>query len=422
MAYIPPFATEITSESRNEIVDVESLNVFDDKRVGKTITLIGDVAYNITKKFPWEDVEFVLDPDARITFLTSNTVSSSITTSILPGRTLFSGALNRISFEGIDITSENGGDCFNFTKGNTLIPFMGLDRFVVGGFDRVGTVDNLTLIMNNIGYGGNSNGWKLLNCPLLSISEQNLVFNDGISFEFSGTTGSIFFTTIIADPTPANITFDLSGTLVSALFNSLVVNPLSGKSVFNIDPSIVITGAFQIIGGSIDTSSGGTMFKAGSLDQTDPKIIVDNVFGTPSSYVVGFMVMTGNSTVTTINDVGVYEDIAGTITAGPANERFTFSTDTLTYTGREDIKVAIDISIFLQRDIAAASRVLKFGMFLNNVVDQEAEVTMSSDITNSSFTTGIRLVTGDTLKMKVQNTQDTADVIITTFDFRVIEA
>ena len=419
MSNIPLGATVLTDISEFRTVNVSSLSAFK-APVGNRIPL-EEVAYNFTKPIDLGTLDgFSVPTNGNFVFTTENSNTNNLTFNGTGA--LFTGATGRFFNGGVDLISTAGGTGFDLTAGVGVAPILFMKEMRIQGFDKVGVTDGVLVALENVGYIFNDEGWDLRNAGILQVAEQNILLSGGISYKISGTTGSIFFNTIESAPISTATTFDISGTVGAAFFNGVKVKPISGGSVFNIDSGIVVNGAFQIIGGSIDTSAGGTMFKAGSLDQTDPQIIVQNVFNAKDSYVVGLMVMIGNTTATTINTQGVYEDIAGTIVGAADNQRFTFSVDTLTYTGLEDIIAAIDISLFMRRDIAAASRVMKFGLFLNGVLNQEVEATMSDAITNSSFPTGINLVTGDTLKMKVQNTQDTADVIITTYDFRVIEA
>ena len=165
-----------------------------------------------------------------------------------------------------------------------------------------------------------------------------------------------------------------------------------------------------------------------TYDNTDSELIADNVqdaideLATPE---IGIMFMTENTVETDINavGVGVYTDIAGTITAGANNNLFDFDgDDTLTYTGERSFEAAFDVSIFTKRASAAAARVMKAALLINDVVVQEVPFTMTASITNASFVSAGPLEMDDEIKMQVQNTEDSANIVFTTFDFRILRA
>lgn len=139
--------------------------------------------------------------------------------------------------------------------------------------------------------------------------------------------------------------------------------------------------------------------------------------------VMGAMFMIGNTIPTVISNIGEYVDIEGTILAGAGNELFDFDgDDTLTYTGVKPITIAPNVSLYTKRASAAASRVMKAAILLNDVVVQEAEFTMSASISDAVFFGSLDIIIGDEIKMQIQNTQDTANVIVTTYNFRILEA
>ena len=163
-----------------------------------------------------------------------------------------------------------------------------------------------------------------------------------------------------------------------------------------------------------------------TYDNTDSGLISDNVkeaIDELANLEVGIMFMTGNTTETVIAAANTYVDIAGTITAGANNNLFDFDgDDTLIYKGERPLKAAFDVSFFTKRASAAAGRVMKAALLINDVVEQEVEFTMTASIANASFVSVAPIVTDDEIKMQVQNTQDAANIIFTTFDFRILRA
>ena len=147
-----------------------------------------------------------------------------------------------------------------------------------------------------------------------------------------------------------------------------------------------------------------------TYDNTDSGLIADNVkeaIDELANAEVGIMFMTSNTVETVITASNTYVDIAGTIVAGVNNNLFDFDgVDTLIYKGARPLEAALDVSIFTKRASAAAARVMKAALLINDVVEQEVEFTMTAAITNASFVSVGSLVFNDEIKMQVQNTQD----------------
>lgn len=472
MGYIPVFASEITDITRNNAINVESLSAFGTP-VGRTTTLVTGTTYIITKDFDWEDRLFIIPNGGDIGIETSSSVSNGITTSISGSDVLFSGQINRFFLVDLDITS-SGGQCFDLTGAPGLFPTLQITRGTLIGFDAIGTVDSAAITLRSVGYFFNGAGWAFNDVGAINLQTQIFAFHTGDHITATGTTNTVIATDVAGVPLTGDqiFNFDALTVLESTHISETLFNPVNGGDtglVKVLTSDTLLDNIFTDIrvdttGGTValelpdtdsmemptgydifvtDLGSAGTnnitiIQNSSSLlpidlkpsfvmDVDDQAIIITKVngqwviTGNSADYIViGLMAMISNATVTTINTAGVYEDIAGTIVGSAGNQRFDFATDTLTYTGVRDIESAIDISIFLKRETAAASRVMKFGLFVNDVLQQEVEVTMTSDITNASFATVLSLVTGDDIKMKVQNTQDTANVIITTYDFRAL--
>ena len=139
---------------------------------------------------------------------------------------------------------------------------------------------------------------------------------------------------VLLDPT--NTSFDL--TLIDAteiegalmVFkklkgspNSVTLVPQSGQTIEGAS-NFTLTGT---LGSSVTLFSDGT---------TDLKIA-----STYNNTAVGVMGFLDNATDTVITTVDTYTDIAGTISAGASNEKFTLSGGVLTYTGKQSQKFVI---------------------------------------------------------------------------------
>jgi len=362
-----------------------------------------------------------LDKDARITFSTTNTVANGISTTILPGRSLFSGALSRIDFIGVDITSANGGICFNLTAGNVFLPVLFLNKSRVQGFDQVGITVGVSIALENIAHLANTNGWDITDATILQIAEQNVVFSQGITYKISGTTGSAFYTTIESTSIAVDTTFDISGTIDVAVIDTLHVHPASGGAVFNIDSGLVVNNTFQISGGSVDTSSGGTMFAVGSLDQTDPRILVRDVAGTPSSQWKGSTGFTGNTTETVFADTSTWVKVEGTYVAGDL-ERFTEALGILTSAALEDISPTIISTVAIVPNPDIEDDVIELALFNGTTQISDAVQLISPVMFQGApdYVYSVQMpivienpvvVTSDALQVKARNTSNATNAV-----------
>lgn len=397
MSNIPLGATILSDIADFQEIKVSNINAFlTVPPINNRLQLLANVAYDWTRPINLEGFDgFDIPTNGNFVWTTRNTNVNNLTFN--GTGSLFEGATGRFANLGVDTISTNGGVCYDLTAGAGVFPLVFLKEMRVQGFTTVGILNGVSLGAENVGYVLNANGWEISDAAILQIAEQNWILH-------------------------ANDHYSLSGNIGSAFINTIVANPASGKAIFNIDSGIT-TDTIQITGGLMQTSGGGTMFAAGGIDQTDPRVWVDTFANAQASYTVGIMVMLDNTTPTVISTVDTYVDIGGTILAGANNERFTFDgDDELTYTGTQDIKAAIDVSVFLKRESAAAPRVLKFAILVNDVIVKEASVTMTASIAPAPFTGELPLVTGDRIKVQVKNTQDTANPVITTFDFRILEA
>ena len=97
--------------------------------------------------------------------------------------------------------------------------------------------------------------------------------------------------------------FRIQGTSLTTEFQSFEAIPLSGDSVFDVDSAY--TGLMSIAAVNVVTAYGGTAFKAGSLDQKDPKFISSHNRGLPDSQIVAGLYVRNNTTTTTTNIKGV---------------------------------------------------------------------------------------------------------------------
>ena len=205
-----------TDLSRNNTVNVESLSSFP-APVGNVITLhAGNPTYNWTKSVNTGPYEFVIPDGNNVTFTTTNPVANTWTTEIAVGKTLLSGAVARVEFNGLDVTSINGGKCFSLTAGVGVIPILFKERMRVIGFDDIGDLDGLTFVSENVAYISNGAGWLLNNVPVMDVAEQNYLNQVGDHITMTGTSSYVIFRDTIGNPSIGDQLFNLDALTVAA--------------------------------------------------------------------------------------------------------------------------------------------------------------------------------------------------------------
>lgn len=402
MSNIPLGATVLTDLGRNSIINVESLNAFP-IAVNSQINLPNiDPAYIWTKANNTLDNEFIPFDNTNISFLSFNNVANTWTATITTGATLISSTeASRISFSGIEITSLNGGAFVDLTAGVGGRPALAQSEQLISGFDSLGTTSGLSIFIENIGYVNNGGGITFDDAGGIIFTEANFVNQDG-----------------------DHIT--LTGTLGFALFNTVIAAPSVGDAIFNIDSSLVIDTKIVIRDTFFDDSNGGTLFAAGGLDQTDPQVNAFNNGNALDSYWVGVMGFLDNATDTVIDFVDTYTDMAGTILAGANNERFTFSTNELTYIGLETKKFVINVHISLKKALGASARTVRAALFIDTgsgfVETGSAPLDMDNNLKSFGFA-GVQILnTGTKLKVMIKNETNDDDILVVTYDVVVHEA
>jgi len=147
------------------------------------------------------------------------------------------------------------------------------------------------------------------------------------------------------------------------------------------------------------------------------------------SRAIGAFSMAGNATVTVINTVNVYEDIAGTATGAAVNSKFSFSTspNKLTYDGSTDITILGLVNIGARRDSGAAVRLSRYTAFKDEgagFVELPVATTtidLTNQIRNATLAILTTLTNGDVIKVQVRNEDDTADILVVALSMILFE-
>jgi hypothetical protein len=211
-------------------------------------------------------------------------------------------------------------------------------------------------------------------------------------------------------------------TISGASSGSLTMSDIDSRPESNeslLDVAANYGGQVSITGG-IHRLAMGSFFKAGSRDQTDPSIDVNNVSNVQSSANIAFANLDNNALSTTINVLGTAVKINATTWADVVSSRFSLNTDgTWTYNGIEPINVSGTLIVSV--DAAGggtktmSAYLAKNGVF---IADSRGKSAGSSDtqIVSSDI---IPIVTGDTIEAYIANDSDTVNLTITTASFRL---
>jgi len=187
---------------------------------------------------------------------------------------------------------------------------------------------------------------------------------------------------------------------------------LASGSVFSINRNFV--GVAGVVG----------TYNTGSLTQTDPRITVSQVEGVPDSQIIFNFAVTGGADLTTINTTDVFQDINFTNATFTiiGTERFTLINPIngeFRYEGKEDITLSVNGFGSLTK--TAQGKLFEFVPAVNgaelsaSIAPSPVEVSLV--LASTPFAGVIAMSSGDTIKMKIRNTEDADDATVQGFSF-----
>lgn len=227
----------------------------------------------------------------KITFITSES-EATLNFSQASGGVFVSNSnttISRLNILNMDIITQPGASLFNI-DGAEYIQFK---RSIFRGVGSIGSINNtVTVTSRDSSFIGFNNGLAIENCTILYMRAIEL--NPGQSVTNGFLVG-------------------VEGTFLSTVFTDIQAIPISGDAVFNFDSDL----SGRIILHIVNAISlyGGIPFKAGSLDQTDPKIDAEASPNIPNSHTIGSLYMERNSVDTIITIAGNEGDITSFINA-----------------------------------------------------------------------------------------------------------
>lgn len=395
--YFPPF---------NNLRVIKTLTDFP-TAVSGVITLEDDVAYLIdgdvnigANRIVCGDNNAIIGHSPEISFLHNTLASAAMITGI---QTLncfdisfyVSGAGATI----LDLDAATSPDTNNAIDWRN-VNFSGGD---------IGTIkDYSNVIMNTIG--------------IIDKTDEGLpALGDG--FTFDGTIGSVVFTdSIFTASGSGNTAVTLAATL------TLTRRFRASDCAFVITSSAV--GIDHVTGVTIDPEglilrdcnfAGGATYLVG-VDYTNDDARFEGCRGITNTYAAGYATMIGNSTVTTISTSSTPVKIAGATTNSNLTQKFTHTSNRLTYTGALSRLCKITAIVTLS---SGNNRQIGVYIAKNGTVIDESETYLTTNsggrLENGTCQTVSQVTTDDYFEVWVENNTDTNNVTVEDLSLSIVD-
>jgi hypothetical protein len=274
-------------------------------------------------------------------------------------------------------------------------------------------------------------GVNFTNCPIVGMikSYSNFIMSDcallnSANMEFDGTMGTVGFVNSLFSGTASQTILNFPSTLtitrrIRCIYSSFIA--FSGATAINVDASAVIPVESYILD-TVNFSGGATY--TGGVTYIDNKAFFSNCKGIVNSSAIGQMYYTNNTTQNTIATTNVFEKIVGTTTAGSINQKFSHTSNRLTYTGGLARSFKVTAFLSAQATVTNATtilvRIAKNGV---TIAESEAQATTSSTLRNESLPSQaiIEMTTNDFVEMYIANATNANNLLVTELNV-VIEA
>jgi hypothetical protein len=275
-------------------------------------------------------------------------------------------------------------------------------------------------------------GVNFVNCAIVGTVKtySNFIMNDcallnSANMQFDGTIGTVGFVNCLFSGIAAQTTLNFPSTLtitrrIRAIYSSFVA--FGGATAINVNVNAVI----PVEGYILDTInfSGGATYVAG-VQHTDNKALFQNCKGISNSAEIGQMYFTDNATQNAIATQAVFEKIEGTTTASAQNEKFTHTSNRLTYTGgitREFVVTASCSANSVNTPAAVITvRIAKNGV---TIVESESQATTSAAGRNENFYCQalVTLATNDFVELFISNQTNANSLLATELNLLIRSA
>lgn len=276
-----------------------------------------------------------------------------------------------------------------------------LDWFGVNFLDcaTIGTIANYDNFIYQTGAFLNSSGLTM-DGTIGTVGLSQCLINPA-----SGGTGIII-------PATANITRRFR-----VIYSSFVV--LSGETGINVSTSATVPVEGYILD-TVNFAGGGTYTTGVAVD--DNKALWINNRGVLNSAEIGFMTLNGNATATSIATQGVAVKAAGTTALQAITQKFSHTSNRLTYAGAitRDFKITVSASITSGNNNVIGNYIAKNGTVVAN---SEIYITTNAGgrAENVTIQTVVSLATDDYVEFFVENDTGTTNITVTDMAF-IVEA
>lgn len=251
-------------------------------------------------------------------------------------------------------------------------------------------------------------GVNFQDCPTIGVIRNvtNFIAQDcavlnSANFTFGGTLGTVGFTQTLFIGRAGQTIVSIEPTAVITRrfrITYSAMNALSGETAINVPTGATIPVEGYILD-TVNFSGGGT-YTAG-VQYNDNKALFVNNRGINNSATVGYMTMQNNATATTITTTGVPVKLAGTTALAAITQKFTHTSNRLTYTGALPRDVRISATSTLLTTGAGQS----IGIYIakNGSVITESKNSATTSAANRAENlkaqTIVNLVTGDYIEI-----------------------
>ncbi len=265
-----------------------------------------------------------------------------------------------------------------------------------------------------VGTIANYSNFIMSDCALLNSANMT----------FDGTIGTVGFVNCLFSGIAAQTTLNFPATLtitrrIRCIYSSFVA--FGGATAINVNASAVIPVESYILD-TVNFSGGATY--TGGVTYTDNKAFFSNCKGIINSSAIGQMYYTNNTAANPIVTQNVFEKINGTTTASSINQKFSHTSNRLTYTG--GLVRSFKVTAFVSANSVTTANALILVRIAKNgvtIAESEAQATTSAINRNEAFPCQaiIEMTTNDYVEMWVSNVSSALNILATELNV-VIEA
>ncbi len=265
-----------------------------------------------------------------------------------------------------------------------------------------------------VGTIANYSNFIMSDCALLNSANMT----------FYGTIGTVGFVNCLFSGIAAQTTLNFPATLtitrrIRVIYSSFVA--FGGATAINVNASAVIPVESYILD-TVNFSGGATY--TGGVTYTDNKAFFSNCKGIVNSSAIGQMYYTNNTAQNPIVTQNVFEKILGTTTASTINQKFSHTSNRLTYTG--GLVRSFKVTAFVSANSVTTANALILVRIAKNgvtIAESEAQATTSAINRNEAFPCQaiIEMTTNDYVEMWVNNTSSALNILATELNV-IVEA